>query len=79
MLMFSGFLSMADWPQPGVRTVALLSAVHLRHMGGSGAGVFGTTDKTCGDPPYTTCVLAVLTLFGRWLLRDECCRYVMAE
>jgi ABC-type polysaccharide/polyol phosphate export permease len=40
--------------------------------------VFGTTVKTYGDPMYTACVLAVMTLFGLWLPREGR-RYVMAE
>ena len=42
------------------------------------AGIFGTTVKTYGDPGYTTFVLAILTLFGLWLLREGR-KYVVVE
>jgi ABC-type polysaccharide/polyol phosphate export permease len=41
-------------------------------------GVFGTTITTYGDPGYTTFVLAVLTLFGLWLMRESR-RYLVIE
>ena len=42
------------------------------------AGIFGTTVKTYGDPGYTTFILAILTLFGLWLLREGR-KYVVVE
>jgi len=41
-------------------------------------GVFGTTITTYGDPTYTTFALAVLTLFGLWLMRESR-KYVVIE
>ena len=41
-------------------------------------GVFGTTITTYGDPAYTTFALAILTLFGLWLMREGH-KYVVIE
>ena len=41
-------------------------------------GVFGTTITTYGDPAYTTFALAILTLFGLWLMREGR-KYVVIE
>ena len=76
-MMFSGFFYLADWLPPGVRTVALYQP-YTQAYEMIRAGVFGTTVRTYGDPMYTTCVLAVLTLLGLWLLREGR-RYVVAE
>jgi capsular polysaccharide transport system permease protein len=76
-LIFSGFFYLADWLPPKVRTVALYQP-YTQAYEIIRAGVFGNTIKTYGDPMYTTCVLAVLTLFGLWLLRTGR-RYVVAE
>jgi ABC-type polysaccharide/polyol phosphate export permease len=42
------------------------------------AGVFGTMITTYGDPLYTTFALAILTLFGLWLMREGR-KYVVIE
>jgi capsular polysaccharide transport system permease protein len=76
-LMFSGFFYLADWLPPRVRTVALYQP-YTQAYEMIRAGVFGNTVKTYGDPLYTAWVLAVLTLFGLWLLREGR-RYVVAE
>jgi capsular polysaccharide transport system permease protein len=76
-MMFSGFFWLADWLPPAVRTVALYQP-YTQAYEMIRAGVFGTTIRTYGDPIYTTCVLAVLTLLGLWLLREGH-RYVVAE
>jgi capsular polysaccharide transport system permease protein len=76
-MMFSGFFFLADWLPPRIRTVALYQPYTQAYEMIRG-GVFGNTVKTYGDPMYTTCVLAVLTLFGLWLLREGR-RYVVAE
>ena len=68
-LMFSGFFYLADWLPPGLRNVALyqpsLQAYEIIR-----AGPFGTTVRTYGDPVYTAFVLAILTVFGLWVLRE---------
>ena len=68
-LMFSGFFYLADWLPPGLRNVALyqpsLQAYEIIR-----AGTFGTTVRTYGDPVYTAFVLAILTVFGLWVLRE---------
>jgi len=42
------------------------------------AWVFGATIRTYSDPAYTTFALAVLTLFGMWLMRESR-KYVVIE
>ena len=76
-MMFSGFFYLADWLPPRLRAVALYQP-YTQAYEMIRAGVFGTTVKTYGDPMYTACVLAVMTLFGLWLLREGR-RRVMAE
>lgn len=76
-MMFSGFFYLADWLPTGVRNVALYQP-YTQAYEMIRAGVFGTTVKTYGDPLYTACVLAVLTLLGLWLLQEGR-RYVVAE
>jgi capsular polysaccharide transport system permease protein len=76
-MMFSGFFYLADWLPLPVRRVAIYQPYTQAYQM-IRAGVFGTTIKTYGDAIYTTCVLAVLTLFGLWLLREGR-RYVVAE
>jgi capsular polysaccharide transport system permease protein len=76
-MVYSGFFYLADWLPPAVRTVALYQP-YTQAYEMIRAGVFGTTIRTYGDPLYTTCVLAVLTLLGLWLLREGR-RYVVAE
>jgi capsular polysaccharide transport system permease protein len=76
-MMFSGFFYLADWLPPGLRTVALYQP-YTQAYEMIRAGVFGTTITTYGDPGYTTFVLAVLTLFGLWLMRESR-RYIVIE
>jgi capsular polysaccharide transport system permease protein len=76
-MIYSGFFWLADWLPPGLRTVALYQP-YTQAYEMIRAGVFGTTIKTYGDPMYTACVLAVMTLFGLWLLREGR-RYVVVE
>ena len=76
-LMFSGFFWLADWLPPPLRSVALLQP-YTQAYEMIRAGVFGTTITTYGDPAYTTFVLAILTLFGLWLMRDAR-RYIVIE
>jgi len=42
------------------------------------AWVFGATIRTYSDPAYATFALAVLTLFGMWLMRESR-KYVVIE
>ena len=76
-LMFSGFFWLADWLPPPLRSAALLQP-YTQAYEMIRAGVFGTTITTYGDPAYTTFVLAILTLFGLWLMRDAR-RYIVIE
>jgi capsular polysaccharide transport system permease protein len=76
-LMFSGFFYLADWLPPALRTVALYQP-YTQAFEMIRAGVFGNTIRTYGDPAYTTFALAILTLFGLWLMR-EARRYVIIE
>jgi len=76
-LFFSGFFYLADWLPPALRNVALYQP-YLQAYEMIRAGIFGTTVKTYGDPVYTTFVLAILTLFGLWLLREGR-KYVVVE
>ena len=76
-MMFAGFLYLADWLPPTLRNVALFSP-YLQAYEMIRGGVFGTTITTYGDPVYTTFVLAILTLFGLWLMRESR-RYVIIE
>ena len=76
-LIFSGFFYLADWLPPALRNVALYQP-YLQAYEMIRAGMFGTTVKTYGDPGYTTFVLAILTLFGLWLLREGR-KYVVVE
>jgi capsular polysaccharide transport system permease protein len=76
-LVFSGFFYLADWLPPVLRTVALYQP-YTQAYEMIRAGVFGTTITTYGDPAYTTFVLAILTLFGLWQMR-EARKYVVIE
>jgi len=76
-LIFSGFFYLADWLPPALRTVALYQP-YTQAYEMIRAGVFGTTITTYGDPAYTTFVLAILTLFGLWLMR-EARKYIVLE
>jgi len=76
-LIFSGFFYLADWLPPSLRTVALYQP-YTQAYEMIRAGVFGATITTYGDPAYTTFVLAILTLFGLWLMRDAR-RYIVIE
>ena len=76
-MMFSGFFYLADWLPPALRTVALCQP-YTQAYEMIRAGVFGTTITTYGDPAYTTFVLAILTLFGLWLMR-EARKYLVIE
>jgi capsular polysaccharide transport system permease protein len=76
-LMFSGFFYLADWLPPALRTIALYQP-YTQAFEMIRAGVFGTTITTYYDPAYTTFVLAILTLFGLWLMR-EARRYIVIE
>jgi capsular polysaccharide transport system permease protein len=68
-MIFSGFFYLADWLPPALRNVALYQP-YTQAYEMIRAGVFGTTITTYGDPAYTTFVLAILTLFGLWLMRE---------
>jgi capsular polysaccharide transport system permease protein len=76
-MMFSGFFYLADWLPPSLRNVALYQPYTQAYEMIRG-GVFGTTITTYGDPAYTTFALAILTLFGLWLMRDSR-KYVVIE
>jgi ABC-type polysaccharide/polyol phosphate export permease len=76
-MMFSGFFYLADWLPPGLRNVALYQPYTQAYEMIRG-GVFGATITTYGDPVYTTFALAILTLFGLWLMR-EARQYVVIE
>jgi hypothetical protein len=72
-----GLLARGLGSHPAVRTVAPYQP-YTQAYEMIRAGVVGTTIRTYGDPIYTTCVLAILTLLGLWLLREGH-RYVVAE
>jgi len=76
-MMLSGFFYLADWLPPALRNVALYQP-YTQAYEMIRAGVFGTTITTYGDPAYTTFVLAILTLFGLWLMR-EARKYLVIE
>jgi capsular polysaccharide transport system permease protein len=76
-MMFSGFFSLADWLSPAVRNVALYQP-YTQSYEMLGAGVFGTTITTYGDPAYAALVLLILTLSGLWLMREGR-KYVVIE
>ena len=76
-MMFSGFFFLADWLPPSIRNVALYQP-YTQAYEMIRAGVFGTTITTYGDPAYTSFVLAGLTLFGLWLMREGR-KYVVIE
>ena len=76
-MIFSGFFYLADWLPPALRSVALWQP-YTQSYEMIRAGVFGTTITTYGDPAYTTFVLAILTLFGLWLMRESR-KYVVIE
>ena len=76
-MIFSGFFYLADWLPPALRTVALYQPYTQAYEMIRG-GVFGSTITTYGDPAYTTFILAILTLFGLWQLR-EARKYVVIE
>jgi capsular polysaccharide transport system permease protein len=67
--MFSGFFYLADWLPSSLRNVALYQP-YLQAYEMIRAGVFGNSIRTHGDPVYTTFALAILTLFGLWLMRE---------
>jgi capsular polysaccharide transport system permease protein len=69
-MFFGGFVYLADWLPPRLRDVALYQP-SLQAYEMIRAGVFGATVKTYGDPAYTAFVLAGLTLFGLWMLRES--------
>ncbi len=66
----SGFFYLAAWLPPAVRHVALtvLPCLHSYEM--IRAGLFGNRIQTFYDPTYLTFMLAGLTLFGLWMVRD---------
>ena len=76
-MMFSGFFFLADWLPPALRNIALYQPYTQSYEMLRG-GMFGTTITTYGDPAYTTFALAVLTLFGLWLMRESR-KYVVIE
>jgi capsular polysaccharide transport system permease protein len=76
-LVFSGFFYLADWLPPRLRYVALWQP-YTQAYEMIRAGVFGGVIKTYGDPAYTAFILAVLTLFGLWLMREGR-KYVVVE
>jgi capsular polysaccharide transport system permease protein len=76
-MFFGGFAYLADWLPPALRNVALYQP-GLQSYEMIRSGVFGSTIKTHGDPAYTTFALAILTLFGLWLLREGR-KYIVLE
>jgi capsular polysaccharide transport system permease protein len=76
-MIFSGFFYLADWLPPALRNVALCQP-YTQAYEMIRAGVFGTTITTYGDPAYTTFVLAGLTLFGLWMMREGR-KYIVIE
>jgi capsular polysaccharide transport system permease protein len=74
---FSGFIYMAEWLPPAIRSWALcMPSLQAYEM--IRAGMFGATFQTYGDPNYSALALAVLTLIGLLLMRDAR-KYVVAE
>jgi capsular polysaccharide transport system permease protein len=76
-LIFSGFFYLADWLPPALRTVALYQP-YTQAFEMIRAGVYGNTITAYGDPAYTTLILAILTLFGLWLMREGR-KYIVIE
>jgi capsular polysaccharide transport system permease protein len=76
-IFFSGFMYMAAWLPPALRSWAVLSPP-LQAYEIIRAGMFGAAVKTYGDPMYATWTLAVLSLIGLVLMR-EARKYVVAE
>ena len=74
----SGFFYLAEWLPVAVRNVALsvLPSVHAYEM--IRGGLFGGRVQVFYDIGYVSVYLAVLTLFGLWLVRDVR-RYVEFE
>jgi capsular polysaccharide transport system permease protein len=66
----SGFFYLADWLPLAVRNVALtvLPSLHCYEM--IRGGLFGQYIQVHYDLPYLSFVLAVLTLFGLWLIHN---------
>ena len=62
-------------PPPGLRNIALYQPILSLTPR---AWVFGATIRTYSDPAYATFALAVLTLFGMWLMRESR-KYVVIE
>jgi len=74
----SGFFYLAVWLPTPIRHVALavMPSLHAYEM--IRGGLFGSRIQTFYDPAYVSAVLAVLTLFGLWLVRDAR-RYIEIE
>ncbi len=66
----SGFFYLAEWLPTPLRHVALtvMPSLHAYEM--IRGGLFGNRIQAFYDPVYLSSVLAVLTLFGLWLVRD---------
>jgi capsular polysaccharide transport system permease protein len=66
----SGFFYLAEWLPESVRRVALtvMPSLHAYEM--IRGGLFGSKIVTYYDTTYLSFVLAGLTLFGLWLVRD---------
>lgn len=66
----SGFFFLAEWLPTPLRHVALtvMPSLHAYEM--IRGGLFGNRIEAFYDATYLTAVLAVLTLFGLWLVRD---------
>ena len=69
-LPISGFMYLAAWLPTSLRGAALTILPCLQAYEMIRAGLFGNQIQTFYDIPYTTGVLAVLTVIGLWLMRD---------
>jgi capsular polysaccharide transport system permease protein len=65
-----GFFYLAEWLPTSVRAIALtvIPPLHCYEM--IRAGLFGPKIVTFYDAGYLTVILAILTVFGLWLVRD---------
>jgi capsular polysaccharide transport system permease protein len=69
-IFFSGFFLLADWMPEGLRRVALAIDPPLHCYEMVRGGMFGNLMHAHYDIPYLTFLLAGLTVFGLWLVRN---------
>jgi capsular polysaccharide transport system permease protein len=77
-LPISGFFYMAEWLPTTLRNVALSVMPSLHGYEMIRGGLFGGRMQVFYDVGYVSFYLAILTLFGLWLVRDVR-RYVEFE